>query len=156
VRRDPGTRGKPDEDAPVESARTPEVDVLQSRCRQVQSGQLKEAGETPVLARGVTHLFGIELGAAQVVAIAAALGALSFYSPGISSGGLFIMTPIYLTFGLPIEAIGLLIAVDIVVDTFITTANVTANVTVAALLARGAVAAVAAEPASAPAVEARV
>jgi proton glutamate symport protein len=99
----------------------------------------------------IAHLFGIELGAAQVAAIAAALGVLSFYSPGIPSGGLFVMAPIYMTFGLPVEGIGLLIAVDIVVDTLITTANVTANLTVAALLARGAVAV---EAAAEPALEA--
>jgi proton glutamate symport protein len=98
----------------------------------------------------IAHLFGIELGAGEIAAIAAAIGVLSFYSPGIPSGGLFIMTPIYMTFGLPVEGIGLLIAVDIVVDTLITAANVTANMTVAALLARGAVAV---QPAAWPVVE---
>jgi proton glutamate symport protein len=84
----------------------------------------------------IAQLFGVQLDAAQTVAVAGALGALSFYSPGIPSGGLFAMTPIYIAFGLPVEGIGLLIAVDIVVDTFITAANVTANMTIATLLAR--------------------
>ena len=84
----------------------------------------------------IAHLFGIALGAAEIAAIAAAIGFLSFYSPGIPSGGLLVMTPVYMTFGIPVEGIGLLIAVDIIVDTLITAANVTADMAVAALVAR--------------------
>src|SRR5690606_4886046 len=84
----------------------------------------------------VARLYGIELSGLQLVAIAAAVGVLSFYSPGIPSGGLFVMTPLYLEFGLPVEGIGLLIALDLVPDMFITAANVTANMTVAGILAR--------------------
>ena len=62
--------------------------------------------------------------------------ALSFYSPGIPSGGLFIMTPVYMALGLPVEGIGLLIALDMIPDMFITTANVTADMTVAVVLGR--------------------
>jgi Na+/H+-dicarboxylate symporter len=46
------------------------------------------------------------------------------------------MAPIYVAFNLPIEGIGLLIALDLIPDMFITTANVTADMTVAAVLAR--------------------
>jgi Na+/H+-dicarboxylate symporter len=80
--------------------------------------------------------YGIELAPAQIAAIAAALGILSFYSPGIPSGGLFIMTPIYLAFGLPIEGVGILIALDFIPDMFLTTANVTADLVVTVLMAR--------------------
>lgn len=85
----------------------------------------------------IARLYGIELGAAEIAAIAGAVGLLSFYSPGIPSGGLLIMTPIYVSFGLPVEGIGILIALDLIVDMFITMANVTANITVATVLARG-------------------
>ncbi len=84
----------------------------------------------------IARLYGIELGVMEIAAITAAIGALSFYSPGIPSSGLLIMTPIYLAFGLPVEGIGLLIALDVVVDMFITAANVTADMTVAVLIAR--------------------
>jgi Na+/H+-dicarboxylate symporter len=84
----------------------------------------------------VAKLYGIELGPAQIAAIAAALGVLSFYSPGIPSGGLFVMSPIYLAFGLPIEGVGILIALDFIPDMFLTTANVTADLAVPVLLAR--------------------
>jgi Na+/H+-dicarboxylate symporter len=84
----------------------------------------------------VAHLYGINLGVLEIATIAAALAALSFYSPGIPSGGLFIMTPVYMALGLPVEGIGLLIALDMVPDMFITWANVTADMTVAVVLGR--------------------
>ena len=84
----------------------------------------------------IAKLYGIELGPAQIAGVAAALGILSFYSPGIPSGGLFVMTPIYLALGLPVEGVGILIALDIIPDMFLSTANATADFTLAAVLAR--------------------
>ncbi|MCG8467571.1 MAG: dicarboxylate/amino acid:cation symporter [Gemmatimonadetes bacterium] len=84
----------------------------------------------------VARLYGIELGLPEVMAIAGAVGLLSFYSPGIPSGGLLIMTPVFMSLGLPIEGIGILIALDLIVDMFITLGNVTANVTAAVVLTR--------------------
>ena len=46
------------------------------------------------------------------------------------------MAPVYISLGLPVEGIGILIAIDLIVDMFITAANVSANVTVAAILSR--------------------
>ena len=84
----------------------------------------------------IADLYGIELGVIAMLIVAAAIGLFSFYSPGIPSGGLLIMTPVYVSLGLPVAGIGLLIAVDLIVDMFITASNVTANVTVAILLSR--------------------
>ena len=84
----------------------------------------------------IAGLYGIDLSFIELSTIALAIGLLSFYSPGIPSGGLLIMAPIYTSLGLPVEGIGILIAVDLIVDMFITTANVTANVTSAALLSK--------------------
>ncbi len=84
----------------------------------------------------VAKLYGIELGPVELIVVAAAIGLFSFYSPGIPSGGLLIMAPVYISLGLPVEGIGILIAIDLIVDMFITATNVTANVTVAALLTR--------------------
>ena len=87
----------------------------------------------------IATLYGIELGMVEWASLAAFLGVLSFYSPGIPSGGLFVMAPIYQAFGLPLEGIGILIALDLVPDMFLTAANVTADMAVAALVAgRGA------------------
>lgn len=84
----------------------------------------------------VASLFGVQLGLVEGATLVAGLGALSFYSPGIPSGGLFVMAPLYQAFGLPIEGIGILIALDIIPDMLITTSNVTADMAVAAILAR--------------------
>ncbi len=84
----------------------------------------------------IAALFGVELALAETVALVAGIGALSFYSPGIPSGGLFVMAPLYQAFGLPLEGIGILIALDIVPDMFITASNVTADLAVAALVDR--------------------
>ena len=82
----------------------------------------------------IAALYGIDLTVYEFILIAMAIGLLSFYSPGIPSGGLLIMTPVYLAFGLPVEGIGLLIAIDLIVDMFITVANVTANLGVTIML----------------------
>ena len=47
------------------------------------------------------------------------------------------MAPLYQAFGLPIEGIGILIALDIIPDMFITMSNVTADLAVAAIVAPG-------------------
>ena len=85
----------------------------------------------------IASLYGIELGFPALVVIAMAIGLFSFYSPGIPSGGLLIMAPVYTSLGLPVAGIGILIAIDLIVDMFITAANVTANVTATAILSRG-------------------
>ena len=46
------------------------------------------------------------------------------------------MTPVYISLGLPIEGIGILISIDVIVDMFLTAGNVMANVTIAAILTR--------------------
>ena len=68
----------------------------------------------------IAALYGIELALPETIAIALAIGVLSFYSPGIPSGGLLVITPVFVALDLPVEGIGLLIAVDLIVDMFIT------------------------------------
>jgi Na+/H+-dicarboxylate symporter len=82
----------------------------------------------------IASLFGVELGALEWTALAGFMGLLSFYSPGIPSGGLFVMAPIYQAFGLPMEGIGILIALDLIPDMYLTVANVTGDMAVAALV----------------------
>ena len=84
----------------------------------------------------IANLYDVDLSLIDYSIIALVIGLFSFYSPGIPSGGLLIMTPVYTSLGLPVQGIGLLIAVDLIIDMFITAANVTANVTVAAVLSR--------------------
>jgi len=82
----------------------------------------------------VASLFGVELSAVEWGTLAGFLGLLSFYSPGIPSGGLFVMAPIYQAFGLPLDGIGILIALDMIPDMYLTVANVTGNMAVTTLV----------------------
>ena len=47
------------------------------------------------------------------------------------------LTPLFVAIGLPVEGIGILIAVDAIPDTFSTVLNVTGDLAAAALVARG-------------------
>ena len=84
----------------------------------------------------VARLYGVELGAVEMALLAATISGLSLYTPGIPSASLFTLAPVYTAFGLPLEGIGLLLAVDLVPDMFLTTTNVTADMTIVALMAR--------------------
>jgi len=61
---------------------------------------------------------------------------MSFSVPGIPSGGLFVITPFFVTVGLPVEGIGILIALDVIPDLFKTLINVTGHLTATVLLSR--------------------
>ncbi len=84
----------------------------------------------------VARLYGIELGPAQIATMAASAVLLNPATPGIPSGGLFIQAPVYMAIGLPVEGIGLLIAVDAIPDMLKTAFNVTADLACATILAR--------------------
>ena len=85
----------------------------------------------------VASLFGVELGPVEIGSLAAGMGLLSFYSPGIPSGGLFVVAPLWMAFGLPMEGIGILIALDLIPDMILTVANVTGDMAVAAIVGGG-------------------
>jgi proton glutamate symport protein len=71
---------------------------------------------------------------------------LSFAAPGIPRGAFIMLTPLFLTIGLPAEGIGILIAVDAIPDTFATVLNTTGNLAAAALVAPSAEAETTASP----------
>ena len=84
----------------------------------------------------VAHLYGITLGATQIAMLAAGSVVLSASTPGIPSGGLLIQAPLYAAVGLPVEGLGILIAVDTIPDMVKTAMNVTADLGVATILGR--------------------
>lgn len=84
----------------------------------------------------VARLYGIELSGTQLATIAAGSVVLNASTPGIPSGGLLIQAPLYAAVGLPVEGLGILIAIDAIPDMFKTAYNVTADMAVAALLDR--------------------
>jgi Na+/H+-dicarboxylate symporter len=78
-------------------------------------------------------LYGVDVPLLTVAMVIVTSTLLSFSVPGIPSGSLFILAPVLVDIGLPAEAVGILIAVDVIPDIFKTTANVTAHLTATVL-----------------------
>lgn len=83
----------------------------------------------------VGWFYGIPLHVGSLATIAFAAVFLSFAAPGIPRGGFIMLTPLFLAIGLPVEGIGILIAVDAIPDTFATVLNTTGNLAATALVA---------------------
>jgi Na+/H+-dicarboxylate symporter len=84
----------------------------------------------------IAHLYGMDVTAAQLLTLAVTAVATTFSVPGIPGGSIIVMVPALLAVGLPVEGIGVLLAVDTLPDMFRTTTNVTGDLAVAALLSR--------------------
>jgi len=84
----------------------------------------------------IAALYGVPFGLASIATFFVASVVMSFSVPGIPSGSLFIIAPLFPTVGLPVEGVGILIALDAVPDIFKTTLNVTGQLTTAVLLGR--------------------
>src|SRR5205085_5869508 len=84
----------------------------------------------------IAKLYGVPLGAREIIIIAAAGVPMSFSVPGIPSGGLFVLAPLFMAVSLPLEGIGILIALDAIPDMFKTLVNVTGQMTATTVLAR--------------------
>jgi proton glutamate symport protein len=85
----------------------------------------------------VARLYGVQLGPAEIGLILMASVALSFTAPGIPMGSLVILAPVFASVGLPVEGIGILMAIDLIPDTFKTISNVTGDMAAAVVLSRG-------------------
>jgi proton glutamate symport protein len=83
----------------------------------------------------VARLYGVELGVPAIATIMLSAIALSFCTPGIPNGGPLVLAPVFAAVGLPVEAVGLLIALDPIPDVFKTVANVTGNLAAATAIA---------------------
>ncbi len=82
----------------------------------------------------VARLFGITLTVPQLASIVVTVVLTSFAVPGIPGGSIVAMVPVLAAANLPIEGVGILLAVDAIPDMFRTTANVTGALTLAAVL----------------------
>ncbi len=86
----------------------------------------------------MAHLYGIALEPTQIITFVLTVVILSFSSLGLPGGGTAFKTlPAYLAAGMPIEAVVLLEAVDVIPDIFKTLANTTGYMTTAVVLDRG-------------------
>jgi len=86
----------------------------------------------PFLAR----LYGIHIGPDQMALLIGSGILLSFSVPGLPSASIFLMGPFITGLGIPIEAIGLLVAADSIPDLFKGVLNVTGHMTAATVVAR--------------------
>jgi Na+/H+-dicarboxylate symporter len=84
----------------------------------------------------VAKLYGLHLAFSQTLLITALSVAMSFSVPGGPSGGLLIVAPAFMMVGLPVEGVGILIALDSIPDIFKTVINVTGQMTSTVVLAR--------------------
>jgi len=90
----------------------------------------------PVGALFLARLYGVTLSAPQLASIAFTTVLASFAVPGIPGGSVVAMVPVLAAANLPLDGIGILLAVDAIPDMFRTTENVTGSLTLAAVIAR--------------------
>jgi len=104
----------------------------------------------PIGAFFVAKLYGLTLSPAQLATFALGTLILSFSIPGIPSGGFLVQAPLYAATGLPLEGLGVLIALDAIPDMFKGVSNLTGYLTTAAALGRRAAPEVGRETAAHP------
>jgi proton glutamate symport protein len=85
----------------------------------------------------LARLYGVPLSGSQLATIVFTVVLTTFAVPGVPGGSVIAMVPVLASANLPIDGIGILLAVDTIPDMFRTTANVTGSLSLAAVLARG-------------------
>ena len=84
----------------------------------------------------VAWFYQVDLGATQYATLAFASVFLGFAAPGVPRGAFLMLAPLFLAIGLPVEGIGILIAVDAIPDLFATVLNASGDLAAAVLVAR--------------------
>jgi proton glutamate symport protein len=84
----------------------------------------------------LARLFGVTLTMPQLAAVILAVVVTSFAVPGIPGGSIIAMVPVLAAAKLPVDGIGILLAIDTIPDMFRTTANTTGTMTLTVLLAK--------------------
>ncbi len=84
----------------------------------------------------VSHFYGVPLGVSGLLSVAFASVFLTFGVPGIPRGAFIMLTPLFAAIGLPVEGIGILIAVDAIPDTFATVLNVSGHMAAVTIVAK--------------------
>ena len=84
----------------------------------------------------VAWFYRIDLHGVHYATIAFATIFLGFVAPGVPRGAFLMLAPLFLAIGLPVEGIGILIAVDAIPDLFATVLNASGDLAAAALVAR--------------------
>ncbi len=84
----------------------------------------------------LANLYGLPMDPTRVLTVVLTVVVTSFSVPSIPGGSVIAMVPVLLAAQLPVEAIGILIAIDAIPDMFRTAANATGAMTVAVILRR--------------------
>lgn len=82
------------------------------------------------------ELYGVAIGSAQVVSLAVLSILLSYSVPPVPSGSVFLMAPVFVDMGIPVEGIAILIAIDVIPDLAKTVAIVTSHLASAVVVTR--------------------
>jgi proton glutamate symport protein len=82
----------------------------------------------------LARLFGVTLDPIQLASIVLAVVFASFAVPSVPGGSIIAMVPVLAVARVPIEGIGILLAVDTIPDMFRTTANLTGAMTLSAVI----------------------
>ena len=90
----------------------------------------------PVGVLFMAKLYGVHVGAPQLVTIALMTVVTTFSVPGIPGGTIIVMVPVLLAADLPIAAVGILLGVDTIVDMVRTATHITGDMAAATILAR--------------------
>jgi len=88
----------------------------------------------PVGVLFLARLYGATLSPAQLASVVFTVILSTFAVPGVPGGSVIAMVPVLAAVNLPIDGIGILLAVDTIPDMFRTTANVTGSLALAAAL----------------------
>ena len=82
----------------------------------------------------LARLYGVDIGATQILTLLVASIILSVSTPGVPHSWLVILAPMLASVGIPPEGVGLLMAVDVVPDMIFTTLNATGYLAAAAVV----------------------
>jgi Na+/H+-dicarboxylate symporter len=83
----------------------------------------------------VAWFYGVPLDARGIAIVSLASVFLTSAAPGVPRGAFLMLAPLFSALGLPLEGIGILIALDAIPDTFATALNVTGDLAAAAIVA---------------------
>lgn len=84
----------------------------------------------------IARLYGVTLNPAQLITVVVTVLLTTLGSPGVPAGGVLSMVPVLVAVNVPVEGIGVLLAVDTIPDMFRTTGDITGDMTVACIVAR--------------------
>jgi len=125
--------------AMIESAERADMPPLVSRFVLPLAASVSRVGAAvaqPVGVLFLARLYGIALSPAQLASVVFPVMVTTFAVGGIPGGSIIAMVPILAAVNLPIEGIGILLAVDTIPDMFRSAANATGSMTLAAVLRR--------------------